>query len=131
MDTDSKYLFIYGTLRQADNEFGAYLRQHSRHYASGYFNGRLFDMGEYPGAIHIPDSKQKVFGEIMALDNPAKVLRLIDQYEGYGPGERQPYLYVRQIVSVTTDKGIIDCWVYLYNLPLDGFKEIINGKYQG
>ena len=60
METDSKYLFIYGTLLNGDNEFGVYLRKHSRPYAPGYFNGHLYDLGEYPGAVYIPDSPQKV-----------------------------------------------------------------------
>ena len=130
METDSKYLFIYGTLLNAGNEFGAYLRKHSRVFASGYFNGRLYDMGEYPGAVYNPALSQKVWGDIVLMDNANEVLKLIDQYEGYGPGEQQPYLFIRELVPVATGDALINCWVYLYNLPLDGFVEIVSGRYK-
>lgn len=130
MNSNCKYLFIYGTLLDADNEFGAYLRANSSPVATGSFPGMLYDMGEYPGAIHQPDTGSQVYGKILKLANNPEVLKTIDRYEGFGEGEQQPNLFIRQVIAVTTYIGVIDCWVYTYNLSTDGFPQIPSGKYK-
>jgi len=129
MESDCKYLFVYGTLLNADNEYGAYLKAHSTFIAKGYFNGALYNLGEYPGALYEPTSKQKVWGDVVLLDSATKVLKVIDEYEGYGPNEEQPNLFVREIIPAVTDAGLVDCWVYLYNLPVSGLLQIVSGRY--
>ena len=130
MESDCKYLFVYGTLLNADNEYGAYLNAHSTFIAKGYFNGALYNLGEYPGALYQPLSAQKVWGDVVLLDNPIEVLKVIDEYEGYGPDEEQPNLFARELVAVTADTGLVDCWVYLYNLKVDGLRQIESGNYK-
>ena len=130
METDCKYLFIYGSLMDEANEFGAYLQQNSSHVAEGHFNGLLYDMGEYPGAVYAPDAITKVYGEIRLLNNPADALKIIDEYEGYGPDEVQPNLFIRHLIAVQTGINNIICWVYLYNLGTEAYKQILSGKYK-
>lgn len=130
MNSNCKYLFIYGTLLDADNEFGTYLRANSTRIGKGYFPGILYDMGEYPGAISQPDTNKQVYGIIVALSGDTEVLKAIDSYEGFGEAEEQPNLFIRQMMSVTTGTAVINCWVYLYNLPIDGFPQIPSGKYR-
>jgi len=56
-------------------------------------------------------------------------LKYIDDYEGFGEDQEQPNLFIREMAQVETDIGRIDCWVYLYNLPVEGFRGIESGDY--
>lgn len=130
METDCKYLFIYGSLLNAANEFGAYLRKCSTNYCKGSFKGVLYDMGEYPGAVDDMLSNKKVWGKIRLLNSPGEALKIIDSYEGFGPGEQHPNLFIRKLIPIQTNQGIVECWVYLYNLSITGFKQIVSGRYK-
>ena len=129
MSATCSYLFVYGTLLNKQNEFGAYLNANCTFYADGKFKGRLYDMGEYPGAIFDSKSDGYVLGKIVRLNNTKQVLKQLDYYEGFGPEETQPNLFVRELIPVNTVGGTVECWVYLYNLPIDGFRKITSGIY--
>ncbi len=129
MAASTSYLFVYGTLLNRQNEFGAYLQANCTFYADGKFKGRLYDIGEYPGAVLDESSNIYVYGKVFSLNNTNEVLIQLDAYEGYGPDEEQPNLFVRKMVSVETTGEILDCWVYLYNLPINNLLTIPNGKY--
>jgi gamma-glutamylcyclotransferase (GGCT)/AIG2-like uncharacterized protein YtfP len=121
-------LFIYGTLLNSDNEFAIYLQENSSVYSNGKFKGRLYDIGEYPGAVEDTGGKSHVYGSIVLLKDPY-VWKHIDHYEDFGANEPQPNLFTRKLIDVETDSGIVNCWVYLYNLPVDGFHLINSGNY--
>jgi gamma-glutamylcyclotransferase (GGCT)/AIG2-like uncharacterized protein YtfP len=122
-------LFIYGSLLETDNEFGRYLKQHANIYKPGKFKGKLYDVGEYPGAIYSPDSDYRVNGVIITLGNITQTLDHIDDYEGFGDDQAQPNLFVRKLLTVQTADENIQCWVYLYNHPTANLKQIISGDY--
>ena len=46
-----EFLFVYGTLRDPQNQVAQFLKSNADFYAEGYFHGKLFDLGDYPGAI--------------------------------------------------------------------------------
>ena len=123
------YLFVYGTLLDKQNEFGAYLNANCTFYANGRFNGRLYDMGEYPGAIIDNKGSSYVYGKIYQLNNTKRVFKQLDHYEGFGPDEAQPNLFVRELIPIETANGVTECWVYLYNLSVDGLRMIKSGVY--
>jgi len=129
MAPSRSYLFVYGTLLDKQNKFGAYLSSNCIFYVNGKMRGKLYDIGEYPGAILNIESKNYVFGKIYELIDVEKVLKLLDDYEGFGPDQLQPNLFVRQLIAIETAIGGIECWVYLYNLPVEGLKLIESGKY--
>ena len=131
MEESANYLFVYGTLLQSENEFGAYLAANSTFFSPGKFRGRLYDIGEYPGVIAAPCGNEFVYGGIYEITSPGAVLAVLDDYEGFGPDDAQPNLFVRQLLPVETDNQQINCWVYLYNLPIDGYRHIISGNYLG
>jgi gamma-glutamylcyclotransferase (GGCT)/AIG2-like uncharacterized protein YtfP len=126
--TNNNYLFVYGTLLDADNEFGIYLKNNCSFYAEGKFKGLLYDIGEYPGAI-LTDGCSYVFGRIFIMHNVKNVLKLLDDYEGFGPEREQPNLFVRQMIDIESNKGVISCWCYLYNLDVSGLRVIGSGDY--
>jgi gamma-glutamylcyclotransferase (GGCT)/AIG2-like uncharacterized protein YtfP len=125
----SDYLFVYGTLLDEQNEFAIYLKKNCCYYSKGRFQGRLYDFGEYPGAIAEENCTNYVYGSIIRLKNISKDLKYLDDYEGFGEEQEQPNLFVRTTVEVETESGKINCWVYLYNLRVDGFKVIESGDY--
>jgi len=125
----NNYLFVYGTLLNADNEFAIYLKNNCSFYANGKFKGRLYDVGEYPGAIADDQHASYVYGSIIMMDDTVSAFKYLDDYEGFGPEQEQPNLFVRETIEVNSDKGIISCWCYLYNLPVDGLKLIASGDY--
>ncbi|MES2425826.1 MAG: gamma-glutamylcyclotransferase family protein [Bacteroidota bacterium] len=123
-------LFVYGTLLLSDNEHAAYLRNNASFYHHGKLNGRLFDVGSYPAVILNDADNYPITGSIYRLNNP-EALKLLDEYEGITADENEDDWYTRELVSVETVSGSLNCWVYLYNLPVDGLTEIISGDYLG
>lgn len=122
-------LFIYGSLLETGNEFGRYLKKHATIYKPGIFRGKLYDAGEYPGAIYLPDTDYNVHGTIIQLINVKKALKIIDDYEGFGDDQLQPNLFIRQLLTIQTNDENIKCWVYLYNHPTAHLKQILSGDY--
>ncbi len=122
-------LFVYGTLLDKQNEFGAYLNNNCSFYADGKFAGRLYGIGEYPGAITDTGASHYVYGKIFLVNNIDEVLKRLDDYEGFGPEQQQPNLFIRKLIAIETTNNMIDCWVYLYNLPVTGLRLIESGRY--
>jgi gamma-glutamylcyclotransferase (GGCT)/AIG2-like uncharacterized protein YtfP len=127
--SQSNLLFIYGTLMQAENSYGAYLRDNSELLGKAKLRGKLFDIGPYPGAHYIPGSDLYTFGHLLKLRRPNEALQIIDEYEGFGATELQPNEFVREIVQVEYNNGPVICWAYLYNHPVDDLSEIKSGDY--
>ena len=125
----SSYLFVYGTLMDSENEIAEILRLNSTFVATGKFKGKLYDIGEYPGAVLVNDGYNFVFGSILLINSPEETFKVLDEYEGFGEDEEQPNLFVRYLLDIETATEITKCWVYLYNLPVAGFKQITSGKW--
>jgi gamma-glutamylcyclotransferase (GGCT)/AIG2-like uncharacterized protein YtfP len=129
MTRTNPLLFIYGTLQNKNNEFGAYLSTNCDYLKSGMFKGSLYDAGEYPGALYQAESEGFVYGRIFYMNNPEKTLSILDEYEGVGENEVRPNLFTRQLIEIETDDELMSCWVYLYNLPVEGLRQILSGSY--
>ena len=123
------HLFVYGTLLQLHNSCGLYLKNNSTPIKAGRFKGKLFNIGEYPGAIYEPEVNSYVFGSIVSLNDPVEVLKAMDAYEGAGSEQPQPNEFIRVAINIETDAEPIKCWVYLYNLPVYELPEIKKGDY--
>ena len=119
-------LFVYGTLLQPCNGLAQYLISNSTYLNTGYVKGTLYDIGEYPGLI-INEEPGRVYGSIYEISDEA--LKQIDDYEGYGPDQDEPNLYIRLMMPVETIDGVTDAWVYVYNLSVDGLQMISSGNY--
>ncbi|MCC8410080.1 gamma-glutamylcyclotransferase [Mucilaginibacter sp. UR6-1] len=128
MTHNPNLLFVYGTLLITNNTFGAYLQSHCRLLTKGRVKGILYDAGEYPGAI-INNSGNYIYGHIYSINKPDNVLPILDDYEGISINEPLPHEYLRLLIPVETDAGMINCWMYVYNWPVDGLKVIDGGDY--
>lgn len=125
-----EYLFVYGTLLDGVNPAAQYLLSNAEFFAEGYFNGKLFDLGDYPGAVLSENQNEKVFGELLVIRNPESVFAVLDEYEETGDKFPAPNEFIRTKIEVFDNKGKpIPSYVYLYNWPVDNLKHIISGKY--
>jgi gamma-glutamylcyclotransferase (GGCT)/AIG2-like uncharacterized protein YtfP len=122
-------LFVYGTLLTDANLYGRYLSANSVLMGDANFNGRLFDLGEYPGAIYDPLAAEKVYGRIYKLKDPAAALALLDDYEGINQSNPAFSEYKREMASVNAAAGIKYCWIYLYNRTINGLIQIDSGRW--
>jgi len=125
---EQAFLFVYGTLLDANNEYALYLKSNSSFYSDGKVKGKLYDIGDYPGAV-LEDGDSFIYGSILKIGNPEKVFSVINDYEGFGNGQVQPNEFIKIRTKIETDTGIIDCWIYLYNLPVTGLPYIQDGRY--
>jgi len=114
---DVEYIFVYGTLRKdVGIEMYHVLARHARFVKDAKFQGRLFDLGDYPGAVPSDDPRDVVHGEVYALEPSVRdaVLASLDDYEGCSPGGEAPSEFRRESVSVTLDDGSsVSSWIYL------------------
>lgn len=121
-------LFIYGTLLNHNNDFAVYLKEHSHFFANGKVKGKLYDIGEYPGAI-LDDGDEYIYGVILLINDPEVVFLEIDDYEGYGDEQPEPNEFIRISAEVKTAAEMVNCYLYVYNLPIDGLQKIEGGRY--
>ena len=132
MSIEIDKLFVYGTLlKNFDNEMAVYLKNNSVFLGKGFFRGKLFDLGEYPGAIYEPASDYKVYGNIFELKNITATLGKLDEYEEVGDKYGKPNEYRREIIDIFYNDSVIKCWVYLFNRDTKNYPQIISGGYLG
>lgn len=92
--------------------------------------GRLFRRGAVLGALYEHDSESGVLGDVLEppLARAGEILSSLDRYEGIGAGRSGPATFRRERVSVVMADGTgIECWAWLYNLPLKGCSHVRNG----
>jgi gamma-glutamylcyclotransferase (GGCT)/AIG2-like uncharacterized protein YtfP len=126
-----EYLFVYGTLlsKQASPEIAGLIRQLGR-IGPATTKGRLYDLGEYPGAIVDPSSRTLVYGEVYRLPPGEDLLTKLDLYEEYDPLAPQDSLFVRtRCFAKTFDGRTLECWIYTYNGNVKTAPLISSGNY--
>lgn len=124
----SDHLFVYGTLLSgAGHSMHRVLAGHAELVGEGFFNGRLYRVGHYPGAVPSSEPDDRVFGEVYRLREAVDLLFKLDEYEGCGPTAVAPQ-YVRTTARITlTNDTIVHAWIYVYNRPIDGLERICSG----
>jgi len=103
-----RHLFAYGTLQPglAPAEVAPTVEK-LRRVGEGFLFGKLYDLGDYPGAIIDPASAWVVYGTVYELPENAEILDALDRYEGPD--------YVRIVQHVTlVEGGGLNCWAYDY-----------------
>ena len=112
-------LFVYGTLLSGDRgptgrTQRARLAGEARFIATGTTEGRLYDLGRYPGIV-VPSPGEIVHGEVLELAIAARTLRWLDVYEGIVPGRDAHNEYERLLCDVMLDDGQgRRAWIYVY-----------------
>ena len=124
-------IFLYGTLLpdHAPAEI-ADIAQRLRPVGRAFVRGRLYDLGEYPGAILDPSSDTMIVGKVFELPDDRGMPAKLDWYEGFDPSEPDGSLFVRMKSSVTLDEGgELQCWIYVYNREPGEAPLMADGKY--
>ena len=126
----NRKLFVYGTLMlEIQSPIANFLRKNANFLGEGRLSGRLFDLGEYPGAVFLPNLEETVKGHIFELYDAAQSFEILDEYEGISPQMEYINEYKRMEVPIATDAGKMECWVYLYQLDTGGLQVISSGDY--
>lgn len=128
---ESEHLFVYGTLlKDFESSMSKFLEQNSEFVGSGYFNGNLYEISWYPGAVLSDNPSDKVFGHVFKILNAEKTFKVLDNYEGIGDTGEHTNEYNRRLIDAYLDtQETIKTWVYIYNLPTAHLKHIPSGKY--
>jgi gamma-glutamylcyclotransferase (GGCT)/AIG2-like uncharacterized protein YtfP len=112
----SNMLFVYGTLRRGFALHGALQRSGAKLEGKGRIRARLFDLGDYPGAVPAIKSTDFVEGELYQLDSPSKQLSVLDGIEEFDPKRAKTSLFRRRLVSVRLASGRkTKAWAYFLN----------------
>jgi len=120
------YIFVYGTLRRyANSEMQQLLAKHGGFVSDATYQGRLYKIDYYPGAVPSDDPNDAVQGEVYLLHQADAVLPLLDQYEEFGAEFPEPNEYSRRKQAVLLKNGrTVMAWVYVYNHPTKGLELI-------
>lgn len=82
--------------------------------------GKLYDLGPYPGVVAAPGSY--VQGEVYEILDDTRLFAALDLYEGDE--------YRREIVKIETEEGeTLRAWVYLYRGAVSERRRIVSGDY--
>ena len=126
---NSECVFFYGTLLPglAPAHLGATLNRLTPR-GEARVAGRLYDFGDYPGAILDAASGDEIVGRLFSIpDNSA--LEELDAYEGFQPGS-DGSLFVRTETQAVTQSGsVFHCWIYVYNRDPGNAPRVPNGDY--
>lgn len=127
----SDRIFVYGTLmRGFDHPMSKLLASGADFLGEASCRGRLYMVAHYPGLLHATVESDIVYGDLFRMRDPDKLLAVLDDYEGIGPAEEQPTLYLRELLPVTSDDGTVtQAWTYIYNRPVIETKRILSGRF--
>ncbi len=122
-------VFFYGTLMRGFERPGrSRIDPKLQMVDRGWIHAALFDLGIYPAAV--PAGDEKVWGEVHRMLDPEPVLAVLDEIEGYRPGQPDASLYTRVETPVTFSDGqVATAWCYFYNAPLGRAQRIPSGDY--
>lgn len=122
METQSSYLFVYGTLRsKVDVPLKTEIARSWELLGESEIKGKLYDMGDYPAAVPAgSDDDSVIKGEVYLLHEPEKVFAVLDRYEGSAYSRKQ------ETVSLP-DGTTAQAWVYWYIQSVEG-KAVIKDK---
>ncbi len=126
------YLFVYGTLQPGFvNPFAQLLHRAGRSVGYGTMRGRIYLIGQYPGAIHAPDGVTRVHGTVFDITKRPGLLTHLDRYEGVNNPPTPADEYIRAMIPIIVESGTkkLFCWTYLYNRATQDSQQILSGRY--
>ena len=127
----SQHVFIYGTLLpgEAPEEIASIVKR-LRRLGSARVRGRLYDFGEFPGAVLDPSSRTMVYGELVALPSDEGLLEALDRYEEFDSSDPKRSLFIRKKAKVWMANGSgREGWIYVYNRHPGRAKLVRGGDY--
>ena len=113
-------LFVYGSLMNGMEADELLRRNGARLVGRATMQGKLVDLGEFPGVIKSSNPRDLVVGELYELPN--HTFDELDEYEEFVPSDPRRSLFVRErILTRLADdaKQPFEAWTYFYNPQAD------------
>jgi gamma-glutamylcyclotransferase (GGCT)/AIG2-like uncharacterized protein YtfP len=134
MDAPREFLFVYGTLR-ADlaHPMARAVGKYAELVGPAYFRGKLFDVGEYPGAVASPSPSDRLVGELHRIEpgRGSELLAELDRYEGWNPDQPGESEFMRERAWIESEAGDrVEAWIYTYNRPTAHLARIASVDYR-
>lgn len=128
---DKEFLFVYGTLRQGFvNPVRAKMEKYAGYPVPAVMQGKLFEIGHYPGAVLSDNPDELVHGDLYTIKDRKKLFAILDKYEESSDDFPAPREYIRKKISVTLSNGHkVIAWAYLYNRETSDKIRIPSGDY--
>ncbi len=129
----SEYLFVYGSLLPGHVPAEASEIVNRLSWVdSAHVKGKLYDFGDYCGALLHEASGTKVSGGVYELPGRDRILAALDAYEGFDTVSVKDSLFRRERVKASLSDGReVECWVYVYNRNPGAACLIESGDYAG
>lgn len=127
------HLFVYGTLRaDAGGPAHALLMRGVRCVGRATITGVLYDAGRSPAAVPSDSARERITGELYAVDagGAEALLAALDDYEGVDAAHPDRSLFARRVAQAEREDGMcVPAWVYFYNRPVDGLPSVGGGDW--
>ena len=122
-------LFVYGSLlARAGHPMGERLAREARPIGEACLQGRLYRVSWYPGLVE-GNSRERVYGEVYALDDPVRTLLWLDAYEGVAEGAQGGDYARAERTARLAYGGEVPVWVYLYRGDVSGLTIVPGGRW--
>lgn len=123
-------LFVYGTLRKGFRAHALLQRFRPRLLGAGHVQGRLYNLGEYPGAVETGRNADRVRGEVYWLPRAKVAFRVLDSFEGFDPARPATNEYERKETTVMIAGGDrMRAWIYWLSRAPASRRQILSGDY--
>ena len=126
-----EHLFLYGTLlpSAAPKEIAGIVKRFRR-LGTAQVRGKLYDFGDFPGAVLNDNSRTVVHGELVELPPDENVLRALDEYEEFDRLNPRKSLFVRKKTIIRlADGSTCEGWIYVYNKRPGKARLVRGGNY--
>lgn len=105
----TRHAFVYGTLRQGDDNDITRLRPAPRFVGRATIKGRMYHLGRYPGVLL--GGQADVVGEVYEI--APELERVLDEIEELYP--QQTNEYFKRELPVSVSGAVVQCIVYEIN----------------
>lgn len=130
------HLFVFGTLMSAaTGPLGRLRRERLMSEAQllgpATIQGRLYDLGRYPGLVDTKSPYDSVHGDVLELADTSATFAWLDPYEGIFPGKPEENHYARVERPVRLDDGReLVAWVYVYVRDVSKGRSVPSGRWE-
>ncbi|SMO93946.1 gamma-glutamylcyclotransferase family protein [Gracilimonas mengyeensis] len=132
MASDPVHLFVYGTLKiGCKNPTARFLHSTQKHVGKAHFPGKLFRVSFYPGAVYVPESDNKVYGDLFEITSQReRLFSVLDEYEGIGNTFDAAQEFKRKTIPVHYQGEQIPTLSYLFDQDYSSYPLIESGNFE-
>ncbi|RSL34801.1 gamma-glutamylcyclotransferase [Salibacterium salarium] len=113
-------VFVYGTLRNGLHNYENILKDQTATENNATSVGSLYAVDHESFPCLVREGRTIIQGEVMYIkeDRYDDILKKLDYLEGYDESNIQESDYVREVTTVTDDKGQdVEVYIYYWNQP--------------